>query len=159
MISSSEHRTGSDRASEVASNIDCDIVVNIQGDEPMLKAEVVDGLVECLSADRQLNMSTAACSIESPRELQDKNIVKVVTDNSGFALYFSRAPIPFSQNTTEKGARGNLYRPLETQERLEQLRALENGEKIKVIIWNYHPVAVNLPEDISRVAEIIRSGL
>ncbi len=106
-----------------------------------------------------------------------------MTDNSGFALYFSRAPIPFSQNTTEKGTRGNLYRPLkhigvyayrkdfllrfarlpqtplETQERLEQLRALENGEKIKVIIWNYHPVAVNLPEDISRVAEIIRSGL
>jgi 3-deoxy-manno-octulosonate cytidylyltransferase (CMP-KDO synthetase) len=183
VMTSPDHPSGTDRIAEVASGIDCDIVVNIQGDEPLLNPEMVNSLVEGLSQDERLNISTAACPIESPRELKDSNIVKVVTDNSGFALYFSRSPIPFSQNTTQTGIERNLYRPLkhigiyayrkrfllkfaalpqtplETQEHLEQLRALENGERIKVVLSDYHPVAVNLPEDIPKVAEIMRAGL
>lgn len=187
LMTSPEHPTGTDRISEVASNIDCDIVVNIQGDEPLLKPEVVDSLVEALWGDERLNISTAACLIQSPQELKDVNIVKVVTDNSGFALYFSRAPIPFSQNTpggdSSKTSPENSCRPLkhigiyayrkdfllrfaklpqtplETQEHLEQLRALENGERIKVVLSDYHPVAVNLPEDIPKVAELMRAEL
>jgi 3-deoxy-manno-octulosonate cytidylyltransferase (CMP-KDO synthetase) len=187
LMTSAGHPTGTDRIAEVVSDIDCETVVNIQGDEPLLKPEVVDSLVESLSLDKQLNMSTAACSIESPEELRDTNIVKVVTDNSGFALYFSRAPIPYSLNNLSREASrifsANSYRPLkhigvyayrkdfllrfaklpqtplETQEHLEQLRALENGEKIRVTLCDYHPVAINLPEDISKVAEILRAGL
>jgi len=187
LMTSSEHPTGTDRIAEVASNLDCEIVVNIQGDEPLLKPGVVDSLVRALSTDQQLNISTAACSIESVEELKDLNIVKVVTDNSGFALYFSRAPIPYSLNNLSgdmsrifstnscrplKHIGIYAYRkdfllrfsklpqtPLENQEHLEQLRALENGEKIRVIVCDYHPVAVNLPEDIPKVAEMLRAGL
>jgi len=186
LITSSEHPTGTDRIAEVVSKMDCEIVVNIQGDEPLLKPEVVDSLVESLSLDGQLNMSTAACLIESPLELKDLNIVKVVTDNSGFALYFSRAPIPYWLNNLSGDVSRifstNSYRPLkhigvyayrkdfllrfsslpqtplETQEHLEQLRALENGEKIRVIVCDYHPVAVNLPEDVDKVAKIMRAS-
>ena len=183
LMTSSEHPTGTDRIAEVASNLDCEIVVNIQGDEPLLKPGVVDSLVQALSTDQQLNISTAACSIESVEELKDLNIVKVVTDNSGFALYFSRAPIPYSLNNLSGIFSTNSCRPLkhigvyayrkdfllrfsklpqtplENQEHLEQLRALENGEKIRVIVCDYHPVAVNLPEDIPKVAEMLRAGL
>ncbi len=177
-MTSKGHRTGTDRVAEVARSIPCDIIVNVQGDEPLIDPGAIDGAVELLMEDSQADMGTLRFPI-GEEELLDPNLVKVVTDARGYALYFSRAPIPFlrdrgplPRNLSFYGHVGLYsYRrpvllklaeippsPLEEAERLEQLRALEAGFRIKVGVTNHRSIGVDTPEDLKRVEELIREG-
>jgi len=166
--------SGTDRAAEVARQSDCDRIVNIQGDEPLMRPEMIDQLVDGLGDS---DMATLARPIESAEILADPNNVKVVFAHNGNALYFSRHPIPFVRDT---GATTKHFRhlgiyayqrefllkfvqlpqsALEQAEKLEQLRALENGFTIKVLVTPYDSVGVDTPADVQRVEKILREKL
>jgi len=176
----SDHATGTDRLAEVAAGLDDDLVVNVQGDEPMIDPAMIQAAVAPLLADASIPMGTLKTPLTSLAEYQNPNVVKVVTDQQGFALYFSRAPIPYprdfsgdlEQRWTELAAARHVglyvYRrefllsyphlqatPLETQECLEQLRALENGFRIRVAESNLAGQGVDTPEDLERVRKIL----
>jgi 3-deoxy-manno-octulosonate cytidylyltransferase (CMP-KDO synthetase) len=174
-----DHPSGSDRIAEVAARCSCDAVVNIQGDEPLIDPAVIDAVAGALAREE---MSTAATPIRNPAEYDNPNVVKVVVNAAGRALYFSRRTIPYlreaaSGSVSEQLAafpflkhlgiygyrRETLLRlvkfpvsPLETAERLEQLRALENGIPIAVVKVNYDSVGVDVPEDVKRVETILK---
>jgi 3-deoxy-manno-octulosonate cytidylyltransferase (CMP-KDO synthetase) len=174
-----EHPSGSDRIAEVAERCDCDAVVNIQGDEPMIEPSVIDAVAGALE---QNEMSTAATRIKNPAELDNPNVVKVVVNAAGRALYFSRRTIPYlreaaSGSTSEQLAafaflkhlgiygyrRETLLRlvqfpvsPLEHAEKLEQLRALENGIQIAVVKVDYDSVGVDAPGDVEWVERYLK---
>ena len=174
-----EYPSGSDRIAEVAERCDCDAVVNIQGDEPLIEPSVIDAVAGALAQDE---MSTAATRIKNPAELDNPNVVKVVVNAAGRALYFSRRTIPYlraaaSGSTSEQLAafaflkhlgiygyrRGTLLRlvkfpvsPLEAAEKLEQLRALENGISIAVVQVAYDSVGVDAPEDVEWVERFLK---
>ena len=163
-----DHLTGTDRLAEVASSLDCDVVVNVQGDEPLFDPRAIDELVAPFS-DRSVSMTTLYRRILQPGELSNPNIVKLVTDRSGFALYFSRAPIPFVRSGCSPAPAWRhvglyVYRreclmrlaslpptPIEQSEALEQLRALEHGIRIKVVETQFDSVGVDTAEDLARV--------
>jgi len=173
-----EHPSGSDRIAEVAERCGCDAVVNIQGDEPLIEPGVIDAVAGALA---QNEMSTAAARIKSLSELDNPNVVKVVVNAAGRALYFSRRTIPYlreaaSGSTSEQLAafpflkhlgiygyrRETLLRlvkfpvsPLENAEKLEQLRALENGIPIAVVKVDYDSIGVDAPEDVAKVENIL----
>ena len=175
-----EHPSGSDRIAEIAGRCECDAVVNIQGDEPLIDPTVIDAVAGALE---QNEMSTAATRIKDIAEYDNPNVVKVVVNAAGHALYFSRRTIPYlreaaSRPVNEKLAafpflkhlgiygyrRETLLRlvqfpvsPLEKAEKLEQLRALENGIQIAVVTVDYDSVGVDLPEDVRRVEKLMRS--
>ncbi len=171
-----DHPSGTDRLAEVAqSHPQYDIVVNVQGDEPIIDPASIDAAVEPLIKDSSVEMSTLSRAV-SAKDAASPQLVKVVTDRNGFALYFSRAPIPYHR---EEGARHHyfghtglyVYRrscllkiaalaptPLEQTEFLEQLRALENGIKIKVVPFDTQALAVDVPEDVARVEEALKSA-
>ena len=174
-----EHPSGSDRIAEVAARVDCDAVVNIQGDEPLIDPLVVDAVAAALNENE---MSTAATPIRSVEECESPNVVKVVVSASGRALYFSRRTIPYVRDAASRSSAEQLaafpflkhlgiygYRrdtllrlvkfpvsPLESAEKLEQLRALENGIEIAVVPVNYESVGVDVPEDVARVEALLR---
>ena len=168
--------TGTDRVSEVSRQHESEFVVNIQGDEPLMRPEMIDQLVAGLRDDGGCVMATLARRIDTERDLQNPNVVKVVFARNGNALYFSRYPIPFARDSAVAGAathykhlgiyayrRGFLLKfvqmpqsELEKAEMLEQLRALENGFAIKVLVTPYDSVGVDIPEDVKRVEEILR---
>ena len=173
-----EHPSGSDRIAEVAARCDCDAVVNIQGDEPLIDPAVIDAVATALNS---CEMSTAATHIQHPAEYDNPNVVKVVVNAAGRALYFSRRTIPFLREAASRSApeqlaafpflkhlgiygyqRETLLRlvkfpvsPLENAEKLEQLRALENGIQIAVVKVDYDSVGVDVPEDVGRVEKIL----
>src|SRR6267142_230291 len=175
-----EHPSGSDRIAEVCERCECDAIVNIQGDEPLIEPSAIDAVANVLA---QNEMSTAATQIKNPAELDNPNIVKVVVNAGGRALYFSRRTIPYlreaaSGSVSEQLAafpflkhlgiygyrRETLLRlvrfppsPLEQAEKLEQLRALENGIPIAVVKVNYESVGVDVPADVARVERLLRS--
>jgi 3-deoxy-manno-octulosonate cytidylyltransferase (CMP-KDO synthetase) len=166
-----DHLSGTDRAAEVASADDAEIVVNIQGDEPLISPEAIDAAILPLAHEPDLVMATLKKRIEDPREIADPNVVKVATNFSGDAVYFSRCAIPFVREPS--GATPHfkhiglyVYRrdfllaystlpvgPLETAERLEQLRALENGFGIRVVETEYESLGVDTPQDLERVSK------
>jgi len=174
-----EHPSGSDRIAEVAERCDCDAVVNIQGDEPLIEPSVIDAVAGALA---QNEMSTAVTRIKNPAELDNPNVVKVVVSAAGRALYFSRRTIPYlraaaSGSTSEQLAafaflkhlgiygyrREMLLRlvkfpvsPLEAAEKLEQLRALENGIQIAVVKVDYDSVGVDAPGDVEWVERYLK---
>jgi len=176
-----DHPSGSDRIAEVAARCACDAVVNIQGDEPLIDPAVIDAVAGALERDE---MSTAATRIKDAGELDNPNVVKVVVSAAGRALYFSRRTIPYlreaaSRPVSEQLAafpffkhlgiygyrRGTLLRlvkfpvsSFEKAEKLEQLRALENGIQIAVVKVDYDSVGVDAPEDVKRVEEILKHG-
>ncbi|MFM8471451.1 MAG: 3-deoxy-manno-octulosonate cytidylyltransferase [Limisphaerales bacterium] len=176
-----DHPSGSDRIAEVASRCACDAVVNIQGDEPLIDPAVIDVVAKALGGSE---MSTAATAIRSVEEYDNPNVVKVVTDVSGRALYFSRRTIPFLRDHAGQPAATQLaafpflmhlgiygYRrdallrlvkfpqsPLEQAERLEQLRALENGIPIAVVRVDYDSVGVDVPADVARVERLLAAS-
>jgi 3-deoxy-manno-octulosonate cytidylyltransferase (CMP-KDO synthetase) len=170
-MTSRSHPSGTDRLAEIAAAVPCGLVVNIQGDEPLLDAAVIDAAVAPLRDDGTIGMGTAARRLSSPGELDNPHMVKVVTDRDGFALYFSRAPIPYGRDASAAElARIHLglyvYRRetllrlarlapgrLEQAEALEQLRALEHGIRIHVIETSYRSLEVNTPEDLARVRQ------
>jgi len=166
-----DHLSGTDRAAEVASAEACELVVNIQGDEPLIDPEAIDAAILPLVHDSDIQMGTLKKRIEDARELTDPNVVKVVTDGNGDALYFSRSPIPHARPdapsvTHFKHIGLYVYQrdfllefsampvgPLERAERLEQLRALENGHRIRVVETESESLGVDTPEDLERVSQ------
>jgi 3-deoxy-manno-octulosonate cytidylyltransferase (CMP-KDO synthetase) len=172
----SDHPSGTDRAAEIASAETAEVVVNIQGDEPLLDPAVIDAAVLALSSDPEIPMATLAKRIEHPAEISDPNVVKVTANRAGDAIYFSRCPIPYQRD----GARGVHYKhiglyvyrrdfllayptlpvgPLEQAERLEQLRALENGHRIRVVETDYESFGIDTPQDLERVAALFEPSL
>jgi len=176
-----DHPSGSDRIAEVAARHECEAVVNIQGDEPLIDPLVVEVVAKALA---DCEMSTAATPIKHPGEYDNPNVVKVVVNAAGRALYFSRRTIPFLREAASRSVSEQLaafpflkhlgiygYRretllrlvkfpvsPLENAEKLEQLRALENGIQIAVVQVDYDSVGVDVPEDVARVEKIISHG-
>ncbi len=176
-----DHPTGTDRIAEVAARVECDAVVNVQGDEPLIAPAVIDAVADALS---DAEMSTAASPVNNISDVSDPNVVKVVVSVVGRALYFSRRTIPFVRDLAEADAAAQLaafpflkhlgiygYRqetlarlvgmapsPLEEAERLEQLRALENGIAIAVRQVEHEAVGVDVPEDVARVEALLREA-
>jgi len=174
-IITGEHETGSDRIAEAVQNIDCDIVINVQGDEPFLKKEPLKQLIEVFSKDEKKKISLASLKIQlkEPEEIQNPNNVKVITDNKGFALYFSRSVIPFHRELSYdvkyyKHIGVYAFRkealikfsslemtPMEISEKLEQLRYLENGMKIKLVETDFVGIGIDTPEDLEKAKLLI----
>lgn len=171
-----DHLSGSDRVAEVASAFpDAELVVNIQGDEPLIDPNAIDAAILPLLDDPEIPMGTLKKRIEDPREVNDPNVVKVVTDHFGNAIYFSRSPIPYARDEAAapyfKHTGLYVYRrefllgysdmpvgPLEKAEKLEQLRALENGFVIRVVETDYESMGVDTPADLERVQMMLRAG-
>ena len=169
VMTSADHVSGTDRIAEIAASLTCDVIVNVQGDEPLLDPGVIDAVVDPLRRDAAIEMATASRPLRDHAELTNPNMVKVVCDSHGYALYFSRAPIPHGRDESSwQQARIHIglygYRrqtllrlagltptPLERLEALEQLRALENGIRIRVIDTHYQSAEVNTPEDLERI--------
>ncbi len=174
-VMTGEHETGSDRIAEAVQNIDCDIVINVQGDEPFLKKEPLKQLIDVFSNDDKKEVSLASLKIQlkESEEIQNPNNVKVITDNNGFALYFSRSVIPFHRELSYdvkyyKHIGVYAFRkealikfsslemtPLEISEKLEQLRYLENGMKIKMIETDFVGIGIDTPEDLEKAKLLI----
>ena len=171
-LTRADHLTGTDRLAEVAATLDCDIVVNVQGDEPLLDSRAISEAIAPF-ADPAISITTLYRRILTPAELSNPDIVKVVIDRGGFALYFSRAPIPFARDP--RGGWPPLYRhvglyayrrhtlmllasldptPLERAEALEQLRALEHGIRIKTVETAYDSIGVDTPQDLEQVRRL-----
>jgi len=190
VMTASSHPSGTDRIAEVARKLKSEIVVNVQGDEPLIEGTVIDKAIRPLLTDKALMMSTVITKLKDPKDWLNPNIVKVVTDKKGNTLYFSRAPIPFPREFNSRRLSANFLKAqqrmpegiykhigiyayrrkflikyskmkptrLESLEKLEQLRALENGYRIKAVAVNYNPVSVDTPEDLQRVIGFLSSS-
>ena len=176
VMTDSRHASGSDRIAEAVKDLDVDIVVNIQGDEPFVDPAAIDALVAALKDDPACLMGTVVKVITDERDFTNPNVVKCVLDASGYALYFSRAPIPYNRNalgpaglTLYKHLGLYAYRKefllqytrwprsvLESTEQLEQLRALENGVRIKTVVTKAESIAVDTLEDLKTAEEFLR---
>jgi 3-deoxy-manno-octulosonate cytidylyltransferase (CMP-KDO synthetase) len=175
-LTRADHRTGTDRLAEVAATLDADVIVNIQADEPLLDPRAIDEVVAPFS-DPAVSMTTLYRRIEHPSEMSNPNVVKVVLDRGGFALYFSRAPIPHTRDP--RGGWPPMYRhigiyayrrqallvlasleptPLERAESLEQLRALEHGIRLKAVETAYDSIGVDTPEDLEYVRRLFTAS-
>lgn len=180
-MTSPDHETGTDRLAEVAARLDADLVVNVQGDEPLIEPAMIDQAIRPLAEDPSLQMGTLKSRIMTLHDFLSPNVVKVVTDQSDCALYFSRSPLPNFRDRwhdlkDEAFSGGKLlcykhvglyvYRrefllrfaslaptPLELAEKLEQLRALENGFRIKVVETQYSCIGVDTPGDLEKVLD------
>ena len=176
LMTRGDHVSGTDRIAEAAQKIgveDQDLVVNIQGDQPAFQPEVVSAMIAPLVADETIPMSTLKCRIRDENDVTNPNHVKVVTDNRGFALYFSRCPIPFCRDANPgqvhyKHLGFYCFRmnfllkftalpegKLESLEKLEQLRALENGYRISVPESMYDSIEVDVPDDVGAIEECL----
>jgi 3-deoxy-manno-octulosonate cytidylyltransferase (CMP-KDO synthetase) len=177
VMTRADHLSGTDRVAEAASADHASVVVNIQGDEPLIDPAAIDAAIEALEADESVQMSTLGVPIKNPQHIMDPNIVKVVLDFDGNALYFSRAPIPWVRDR-----QGSVYArhlkhlglyvfrreallefatfpqgDLERIEQLEQLRWLENGNRIRVAEIEHESVEVDTPEDVKRAEQALAS--
>ncbi len=178
IMTSPEHSCGSDRVAECANLLgltDHDIILNIQGDEPMISPEMIDKLASCFQTP-DVVMGTLARRINDPEEVFDSNVVKVVINNQGNALMFSRCPIPFNRDNREDvtyyqhigiyGYRRSFLERysdmakgyLEQIESLEQLRVLENGYPIRVVVTPYKSIGVDTPDDLEQVRALMNAN-
>jgi len=175
ILTSKKHKTGTDRICEIISKIKSDIVVNIQGDEPNIYAGNIDSAIKPLLKDKKIDVSTLAIRMKNRHEINDANKVKVVIDSDNYAIYFSRSVIPYdrSKKSSIKYYKHiglyvyrtdflKIYQQLrpgysETAENLEQLRILENGYKIKVIITKKDSLSVDTPEDLKKIISLIKN--
>jgi 3-deoxy-manno-octulosonate cytidylyltransferase (CMP-KDO synthetase) len=172
-LTSPDHGSGTDRLAEVAATLECDVVVNVQGDEPLLDSRAIGQVVAPFS-DPAIVMTTLYRRIHDMDELSNPNVVKVVLDRGGFALYFSRSPIPHARDP--RSGWPPLYRhigiyayrrtallvlasleptPLERTEALEQLRALEHGIRIRAVETSYDSIGVDTPDDLEQVRRLL----
>lgn len=177
-MTSAGHKTGTDRVAEAAANIDTDIVVNIQGDEPLINPAMIDEVIQPFVEEPELPISTMCVPILEEEGLHNPNVVKVVFDQRGYALYFSRSLIPYPRKTDNFQAYEHLgiyaYRKdflltyvgmpqsrLEINESLEQLRVLEAGYRLKVVATAqpYDGMSVDTQEDLEKVREIVQERL
>ena len=175
ILTSSQHTSGTDRIAEAVREMDVRLVVNIQADEPLIHPSLIDSLIETMKEDSSLVMATAKKKITDFSEIEDPNVVKVVTDKNDFALYFSRLPIPYSENKeVDYYKHIGIYiytkdflftfknlgpSSLEKTERLEQLRAIEAGYKIKVITTSFECHGVDTEKDLAKVERILRENV
>lgn len=187
VLTRTDHPSGTDRLAEVFADMEADVVINVQGDEPFLEPEIIEALIKPFLIDPKLRFATLKTPITDPADLLDSTIAKVVVDKDDFALYFSRSPIPFLRDAMEMGPDGikiNLpkeeqvfkqvglygYRrdfllefskwapsPLELLEKLEQLRALHHGVKIKVVTVAHSGLSVDTPADLERARTIFNN--
>ncbi|MFH1836738.1 MAG: 3-deoxy-manno-octulosonate cytidylyltransferase [Candidatus Omnitrophota bacterium] len=179
MLTSRELLSGTDRVAEVAGKIDADIFVNVQADEPLIHPDMIDELVRVFKYEQNIEMATLIKRAHSG-EIQDPNVVKVVVDRKGFALYFSRSPIPYVRDAEEgEDIAGRYFKhiglysytkdflftftglpksTLEHDEKLEQLRVLEHGYKIRTIETRHDTLGVDTEEDLEKVRKIISRG-
>lgn len=176
VMTSKKHKSGTDRIAEAVKKIKADIVINIQGDEPLIRPDMLDNAIRPLIKDKKTVMSTLVCKVADKKLMLDTNIVKVAVDKNGSALYFSRSPIP-SQARAEKftyflkhiGV--YVYRKefllryvqmkqstLEKTEKLEQLRVLQNGYKIMTVETKFDTVPVDTPADLVKVVRILKKN-
>lgn len=163
------HPSGSDRIAQAIKDVACDIIVNIQGDEPFIDPKTIDALARLMQQDASVPMGTVIKPIASDAEFLDPNVVKCVVDEAGFALYFSRAPIPYQRDA--QAPQGKRYKhlglyayrkeflmqykdwpksALESVEQLEQLRVLEKGCRIKTVPTEYESIAIDMPGDLAK---------
>lgn len=170
-MTSTDHLSGTERVAEVAKEIQSSIIINIQGDEPLLIGEMINDLVVALQ-DESIPMATLAAEINNSSILYEKNVVKVTTDKEGFALNFFRSPLSlkesdfFFQHIGIYGYQKDFLQifckiapsKLEKQENLEQLRALENGYKIKIIKSQFLTLSVDIPQDIIKVENYLKQN-
>ena len=177
-----DHLSGTDRVAEVASSDAAEWIVNVQGDEPFIDPGAIDAAILPLLDEPAIPMGTLKKRIEDPHEMEDPNVVKVVTDRFENAIYFSRSTIPYTRDKAGERAKDSpahfkhiglyVYRkdfllrypdlavgPLEKAERLEQLRALENGHKIRVVETEYESVGVDTPADLEKVTKLFETSL
>jgi len=172
ILTSHTHKSGTDRLCEAARKLGGDIIVNIQGDEPLLDSQAIDELAAVMLDHSDIQMASLMCEMSNADELDDPSVVKVVTDRYGDALYFSRSRIPFPRDAASAVAFKHVgiyaYRkqfllkiagfdqtPLEKAESLEQLRALEHGYRIRMVKTQFTPTSVDTPEDLARVRRIL----
>jgi 3-deoxy-manno-octulosonate cytidylyltransferase (CMP-KDO synthetase) len=176
ILTSAAHRSGSERAAEVARSLPAvEVVVNVQGDEPFVEPEAVDALVAPLRAEGGPAVTTLREALAGPEDLENPHVVKVVTDLAGYALYFSRAPIPHRNGRLPSSVfrHVGLYgfrreallwfadlppSPLEGAEGLEQLRILEHGQRIAVVESRFQTLSIDTPEDLERARQRMRGG-
>jgi 3-deoxy-manno-octulosonate cytidylyltransferase (CMP-KDO synthetase) len=198
LMTSATHLTGTDRLAEVAARVECEVIVNVQGDEPLVEPAMIEQAIAPFRDDPELQMTSLRARIVDAAELHDPHVVKVVVDRDDFALYFSRAPIPFMRDVAAVGAHFSAttsgptevgpdcdgvrvpawrhvglygYRRrflprfaalapslLERTERLEQLRALEHGVRIKVLETPHRSIGVDTPADLAKVDALLASG-
>ena len=174
-VMTGQHETGSDRIAEAVENINCDIVVNVQGDEPFLKTEPLKQLIEVFQHDlnKKISLASLKIKLQNHEDIENPNHVKVITDLNGFALYFSRSVIPYHR---EKSIDAEYFRhigvyafrkeallkfsrlpmsPLEQLEKIECIRYLENGMKIKMIETDFVGVGIDVPEDLEKARAIL----
>lgn len=173
VYTSPDQPSGSDRLVEVVNPLDVKVIVNVQGDEPMIKPEMIDDLARAVLDNKDVYMATLAKRIEDKSEISNPNVVKVVRDKNGFALYFSRSVIPYPRYETASAyykhiglyayTKDFLFQfknlpksYLETMEGLEQLRVLENGYRIKVIETKFDTIGIDTPEDLERARAILK---
>jgi 3-deoxy-manno-octulosonate cytidylyltransferase (CMP-KDO synthetase) len=176
VMTAKEHLSGTDRIAEVVALMDVKVVVNIQADEPLIRPVMIDSIVDALLNDKSLDMVTLMKRITDPEEINNPNVVKVVVDKNNFALYFSRAPIPY--RAKDSSVKEPIYFKhlgiygytkdflftyknmpasiLEETEKLEQLRVLSEGFKIKVLETKYETIGVDTPQDLERVKEYLK---
>lgn len=174
-----DHATGTDRIAEVASGVAADLIVNVQGDEALIDPATIDAVIRPLLAQPEVVMGTARVRIQDSRRIADPNVVKVVCDARGHALYFSRSPIPHIRDEVDRPQAASCYwqhiglyvyrrdfllayaglpqTPLEQLEKLEQLRVLENGHRISVVDTEYDGTGVDTPEDLARVRAVLEA--
>ncbi len=189
VFTSPDHPSGTDRISEVAGSVDADVYINVQADEPMISPLMIDQLAQVYSYEKNVQMATLIKRIDKAEDINDPNVVKVVVDRKGFALYFSRSPIPYMRrsydqsgeiNSAEGEVTGGYYKHiglysytkdflftyrnlprsvLEMDEKLEQLRVLEHGYKIKTVETRQETIGVDTQEDLDRVRRIFAEEL
>ncbi len=177
VLTRNDHVSGTDRIAEVAAGADAEFIVNVQGDEAMIDPETIDATVQALLEDPQVSMATARHRITDVALIHDPNVVKVVCDARGHALYFSRSAIPYDRDaggvasdSSDHWQHIGLYAfrrqflldfasmkptPLEQLEKLEQLRAIENGHSIAVVDTEYEGIGVDTPEELERVRTLL----
>lgn len=178
VMTAKAHVCGTDRIIEAVNPLDVKVVVNIQADEPLIHPVMIDNVAQALLDSENVSMSTMKRKIDNPNDITDPNVVKVIVDKNNFAMYFSRSPIPHHAVNSEIkspvyykhiGLYGytkdflftykNLaVSELEKMEKLEQLRVLEEGYKIKVIETKYETIGVDTPEDLEKVKEYLRKN-
>lgn len=176
-MTSVNHKCGSDRIREVAErHPEIAYIVNLQGDEPLIKSESIDAVARNVQEDDKADISTLIRVLTDEEEINNPNLVKCVVDNNGYALYFSRSKIPYERNKNVATFYGHLgiygYKrdalmkmtslpqtPLEKTESLEQLRAIENGMKIKTSVVDFVPVGIDTAEDLEKFKQIVAQKL
>ncbi|WP_339889483.1 3-deoxy-manno-octulosonate cytidylyltransferase [uncultured Flavobacterium sp.] len=175
IMSIKEHESGSDRIAEAVKNMDVDVVINVQGDEPFIDENPLKALIEVFKndKDKKVDLASVMCQITDKQDVENPNNVKVITDQNGFALYFSRSVIPFPREENvgvrymkhigiyafRKKALLDFYSlpmlSLEASEKLEQLRYLEYGKRIKMIETNHIGIGIDTKEDLERARKMV----